>query len=107
MNVYSVQDLHEKRARGDEFLLIDVRTAEELAIASLDGAYHIPLDALPMRLEEVGSWKEKEVVCMCHHGMRSARAQQILAGGGFTNVYNLTGGIHAWSVQVDPAVPRY
>ena len=107
MNNYTVQELQEKRARGDAFLLIDVRTAEELAIASVDGACHLPLDELSMRVEEVASWKDKEVVCMCHHGMRSAHAQQILQNAGFEQVYNLTGGIHAWSVQIDPGVPRY
>jgi rhodanese-related sulfurtransferase len=44
---------------------------------------------------------------MCHHGMRSARALQILESAGFSRVRNLTGGIHAWSVQVDPSIPQY
>lgn len=107
MMAYTVDELREKQARGDEFLLVDVRTAEELAIASVDGARHLPLDEISMRAEEIADWKEKEVVCMCHHGMRSARAQQILLSAGFTQVRNLTGGIHAWSVHIDPSVPQY
>lgn len=107
MNHCSVQELKEKRDRGDDFVLIDVREADELAIASVQGACHIPLGEVPMRAPELTSWRDKEVICMCHHGMRSARAQQILENAGFTNVRNLTGGIHAWSVHVDPSVSQY
>lgn len=103
----TVQELQQKRDRGDEILLVDVRTAEELTIASVDGAHHLPLDQIAMRADEIAAWKNKEVICMCHHGMRSARAQNILQRAGFTNVLNLTGGIHAWSVSVDPSVPTY
>ena len=103
----SVEELQEKRARRDEFLLVDVRTAEELAIAAVEGAVHVPLDELSMRVDELADWKDKEVICMCHHGMRSAHAQQILRNAGFSNVRNLTGGIHAWSTTVDRSVPVY
>lgn len=107
MKTCTVQELKEKRTRGDEFILLDVREADELAIAAVEGACHIPLGALPMRTPELGDWKDKEVICMCHHGMRSARAQQILEHAGFSNVFNLTGGIHAWSVLVDSSVAQY
>jgi rhodanese-related sulfurtransferase len=107
LEVCSVEELQQKRLRGDEFLLVDVRTAEELAIASVSGACHLPLDEIAMRAEEIADWKDKEVICMCHHGMRSARAQGILQRAGFKQVRNLTGGIHAWSVSIDPKVPRY
>ena len=107
MDTCTVQELKEKRDRGDEFVLIDVREAEELALASVEGACHIPLGEISMRAPELGEWKNKEVICMCHHGMRSARAQQILESAGFTHVRNLTGGIHAWSVLVDPSVSQY
>ena len=102
MNTCTVSDLHRARSEKADLLLLDVRTAEELSIASIDGAVHIPLDALPMRLSELNNWQDKEVVCMCHHGMRSARAQQILLSSGFTNVRNLPGGIHAWALEIDP-----
>ncbi|MBL7647836.1 MAG: rhodanese-like domain-containing protein [Candidatus Hydrogenedentes bacterium] len=107
MNTCTVQELKEKRDRGDEFVLLDVREAEELTIAAIAGASHVPLGDLPMRAPELSAWKDREVICMCHHGMRSARAQQILQNAGFTNVRNLTGGIHAWSVLIDPAVAQY
>lgn len=107
MDTCTVQELKEKRDRGDDFVLIDVRESDELEIASLNGASHIPLGDIPMRAPELTMWKEKEVICMCHHGMRSARALQILESVGFSRVRNLTGGIHAWSVQVDPSIPQY
>lgn len=103
----TVDELNEKRQRGEDVLIVDVRTASELAIADLGGVCHIPLDEVAMRAEEIAAWKDKEVICMCHHGMRSARAQAILQHAGFTNVRNLTGGIHAWSTQIDPGVPQY
>ena len=107
MDTCTVSDLHRARTEGKDHLLLDVRTAEELTIASIDGAHHIPLDALPMRLGELNDWQNKEVVCMCHHGMRSARAQQILLSSGFANVRNLTGGIHAWATEIDPDMAQY
>jgi rhodanese-related sulfurtransferase len=50
---------------------------------------------------------EDEIVVYCHHGMRSARAQEFLKAQGYSNVLNLAGGIEAWSTQVDASVPRY
>lgn len=107
MHTCTVTELQQALASPSAPLVLDVRTAEELQIAHLDGVHHIPLDALPGRLSELADWKDKEIVCMCHHGMRSAHAQQILLSNGFSQVRNLTGGIHAWSVEVDPQVPQY
>jgi len=90
-----------------EFLLLDVRTTEELAIASLPDVTHLPLHELRDRAHELETWKHQQVICMCHHGGRSAMAQQYLLDLGFTDVWNLAGGIHAWSEAIDPAVPRY
>lgn len=103
----TVTELRNELNTSDAPLVLDVRTAEELQIAHLKGVHHIPLDALPGRLDELEAWKDKAIVCMCHHGMRSAHAQQILLSNGFMQVRNLTGGIHAWSVEVDPQVPQY
>ncbi len=107
MQSCTVTELHQELQSPDAPLLLDVRTAEELQIAHIDGAHHIVLDALPARLGELEDWKDKDIVCMCHHGMRSAHAQQILLSNGFTRVRNLTGGIHAWSVEIDPEVAQY
>lgn len=107
MNSCSVEELHEMRDRKESLLLLDVRTAEELSIASIDGATHLPLDEISVRLGELEEWRDRDVVCMCHHGMRSAYALQILESAGFTRVRNLTGGIDAWSLRVDPTIRQY
>jgi len=103
----SVQDLKDKQDAKVDFLLLDVRTEEELEIVSLPGAKHIPLHELDQRLDEIDAWREKEVICMCHHGGRSAMAQHILLKKGFTNVANLVGGIHAYAITIDPDLPTY
>jgi rhodanese-related sulfurtransferase len=90
--------------RGD-LVLLDVREPEELAVASIDGALHIPMGDVPGRLHELDP--EKEIVVFCHHGIRSASVVQFLAQRDFERVVNLAGGIDAWSRIVDPSVPRY
>ena len=95
------------RARGEPFLLLDVRQPEEWRRCRIEGARLVPLGELEARLAELSDWKERRVIAHCHHGGRSAKACEILAAAGFTDVSNLVGGIDAWSLTVDPAVPRY
>jgi rhodanese-related sulfurtransferase len=90
---------------GDEVVLLDVREHDELAVAGLDGALHIPMRDVPARLEELD--RAKPIVVMCHSGGRSRRVAEFLQGNGFPNVFNLKGGIDAWSMQIDSRVPRY
>ena len=98
------KELSERLGKGDKLQLVDVRTAEELAIASL-GAIHIPLSDLVMRYRELDP--DKETVLICHHGVRSAQATMLLAQLCFEKVHNLKVGIDRWSTEVDPNVPRY
>jgi len=86
-------------------VLLDVREPFEFEIARLPNARLIPLGELPARLNELDS--RVEIVTYCHHGIRSRRAMELLKGAGFAKVRNLRGGIDAWSVDVDPSVPRY
>ena len=89
---------------GTPFELVDVRTDEERALARIDGsrlldqAYH---DALLHRD------RDTPIVFQCHHGIRSQQAAEYFRREGFRNLYNLQGGIDAWSLLVDPTVPRY
>ncbi len=106
----SVEVFAQRRATGDADLqLIDVREPGELQLARVDGFVNLPLS-------EFGRWSdtihsqfdyEKETVVMCHHGVRSAQMCMWLAQQGFTTLKNLTGGIDAYAIQVDPSVPRY
>ena len=87
--------------------LLDVREPEEFEIASLPGARLVPLGQIPARVEQIADWKDEEIVVYCHHGIRSMHAINFLAQAGFTNLTNLSGGIDAWSREVDPKTPRY
>lgn len=86
-------------------VLLDVRQASEVSFAALPGAVHIPLNDLADRLDELDP--TQPLVVYCHHGVRSARALETLERAGFTRAKHLTGGIDAWSVQIDPDLPRY
>lgn len=87
--------------------LLDVREPEEFQIASLPGARLVPLGQIPARIEQIADWKNEEIVVYCHHGIRSMHAIDFLSHAGFTNLANLSGGIDAWSREVDPKTPRY
>ena len=98
-------DAWRKDAAREAPFVLDVREPWESERASLPGVTLIPMREIPARVAELPA--EREVVVMCHHGGRSANAAQWLARNGFARVYNLAGGIDAWSRTVDPAVPRY
>ena len=91
--------------RNPALIVLDVREPHEVAIARIEGARLIPLGELPGRLGELDG--RAEIVTYCHHGVRSLGALALLKGAGFTRVRSLQGGIDAWSVAVDPEVPRY
>ena len=103
----SAAELSARLGRGEELLLLDVREASERDKARIEGASWIPLAELPERLAELEPWRKGPVVVHCHRGGRSARACQLLSEAGFAKVENLAGGIEAWSLTVDPRVPRY
>ena len=92
---------------GREFLLLDVREPAEIEKAAIEGSLRIPLADLPARLAELEAWRERPVVVHCHRGGRSARGARLLQERGFRDVANLAGGVEAWSLTVDPSVPRY
>ena len=100
-------ELKEKLAAGEDFLLLDVRTPEEFGIVRLEPAKLVPLHDLAARLDDLAEWRGREVVCLCHHGIRSAQACAFLKSKGFTNVRNMTGGIDAYAVEANQALTRY
>src|SRR5437899_6080961 len=101
----SPHQLKRKIDAGEPFELIDVREPFEYEIARIDGAKLIPLGEISERLNELSG--ERPIVVHCHTGKRSAQAVRLLQQRGFANVYNLEGGIDAWSDQIDPNVPKY
>jgi monothiol glutaredoxin len=88
---------------GEDLKLIDVRTDKEIDTAHIEGSK--ALDEIAGELEDLP--RDTKLVFYCHHGMRSRSAAERFVQEGFTRVYNLEGGIDAWSQQVDPNVPRY
>jgi len=100
-------ELAARRSGGEAGLLLDVREPEEIAKASIEGAVAIPLGELAARLAELAGYREQSVVVHCHRGGRSETAVRLLENAGFSRVESLDGGIEAWSLTLDPAVPRY
>ena len=100
-----VFELKQRRDANAPITLIDVREPYELELAQIEGAKLIPLGEIEERSGEIE--RGRDIVVFCHAGVRSARAVQLLQRAGFTDIYNLEGGIDAWSEQIDPAVPRY
>lgn len=101
----SAEELAAILSGTDGPLLVDVREAEEWAIAHLPGALHIPQGDLGERLSELTG--ARELVIYCKSGRRSAAASRRLRDLGFTRVRSLKGGIDAWTEEVDPTLPRY
>ncbi|GAB4183651.1 MAG: rhodanese-like domain-containing protein [Roseiflexaceae bacterium] len=99
----SVNDLQAKIARGDSFVLLDVRTPEEFSgDGHVEGAMLIPVQQLGQRMNELP--KEQEIVCICRSGNRSTTACAQLAQAGFTKLKNVSGGMIAWSQAGYPIV---
>jgi rhodanese-related sulfurtransferase len=86
-------------------LLLDVREPWEVAHCAIEGSVSVPMGSVPSRVAEIDA--AREVVCICHHGMRSQQVAMFLASAGFERVFNLSGGVHAWAEQVDPRMPTY
>jgi rhodanese-related sulfurtransferase len=84
---------------------LDVRETWEREVCALPNSLHIPMGQIQVRAAELQN--ESEIVVICHHGIRSRQAAELLEQMGFTNLYSLAGGIDAWARDVEPAMPRY
>ena len=91
-------------ARPRPFLL-DVREPWEFDLCRLDDATLMPMNSIPARIHDLD--EEAEIVCICHHGARSMQVAAFLERNGFGKVSNLTGGMHAWALQVDASMAKY
>lgn len=86
-------------------LLIDVREDAEVATCRVGGSRHIPMRQIPENLATLP--RDRQILVLCHHGGRSMRVTQFLRANGFGQASNVAGGIDAWAVHLDPALPRY
>ena len=104
MKEVTVQELKEKQDKGEDFQLIDVREDFEYEMSNLGGTL-IPLGGVLIESGKID--KARPVVVMCRSGKRSAAAIMQLEQQGFTNLYNLRGGILAWADEIDPTLNVY
>lgn len=91
---------------GEVFTLVDIREPRERDFAKLDDDEWIPMGDLPQKVNELGEL-ESPIILYCHHGQRSYQAAQFLLEQDLSEIYSLAGGIHQWSVEIDPEIPRY
>ena len=91
--------------RGRGVLLVDVREPWEFELCRIEGAKLIPMGSIPANLQALDS--DDEIICYCHHGMRSMDVAVWLRGQGVQRARSLAGGIDRWSTEIDPNVPRY
>lgn len=108
MEALSAPEAAERLGTEPAACLLDVREPWELEIARVDGSIDIPMDDIPNQLDSLRDQLDgRELIVMCHGGVRSAVITRFLTQNGFDRVFNLTGGIQAWSMQVDSNVPTY
>ncbi|WP_317204689.1 rhodanese-like domain-containing protein [Janthinobacterium sp.] len=86
-------------------VLLDVRENWEFETCHIEGSILMPMNTIPGRIDDLD--EDAAIVCVCHHGARSMQVAAFLERNGFAHITNLTGGIHAWVVQVDGAMPKY
>lgn len=95
INEIDSESLHERLTRGDDLLLVDIRTPAEVAQGSIPGALALPMHLIPLRLTELP--KDKDLVLYCRSGARSYHACAYLLQQGLSQALNLRGGIIAWA----------
>lgn len=92
---------------GADFLLIDIREPEELAVASIGGAVHIPMGDIPAKINELDVDEGTTIAVICHTGRRSLQVTLYMQQQGLAGTRSVAGGIDWWSLRADPGVPRY
>ena len=106
MQSITATELKARLDNGEDVQIVDVREANEVAIGRIPNSIHIPLAQVLERMSEIDP--SRDTVVHCKMGGRSARAIEALQRSGYTgSLSNLTGGIIAWSNEVDPSVPKY
>jgi rhodanese-related sulfurtransferase len=86
-------------------IMLDVREPWEHETCLIPGSARMPMNAVPMRFQELEP--DAVIVCVCHHGGRSMQVAHFLERNGFNQIINLTGGVHAWALQIDTTMPTY
>lgn len=102
-------DVKEVKRLLDEgaIALIDCRESDEWATARIEGAVLLPMSQWQAEVAKLPELAQRPIVVHCHHGGRSLRVTRWLRENGYPDARNMTGGIQAWSTEVDPTVPQY
>jgi len=100
-----VDELARMRADGTAHVLLDVREPDEVAICALSDSVEIPMQRVPNHLGELP--RDRPLIVLCHHGMRSSMVTDFLRQNGFDNARNLAGGIDEWARRFAPEMRRY
>ncbi len=104
----SVQEVDQQRKSGEaSFILLDCREPDEHQIAAISGSMLLPMSGWNEFEKYRPMLEGKHVIVHCHHGMRSLRVANWLRSNGFPDAQSMVGGIDAWSLEIDSAVPRY
>jgi rhodanese-related sulfurtransferase len=98
-------EVKQRLDKGEKLMLIDVREPHEHAICNIAGAVLIPMGTIPANLQKLDV--DEDVICFCHHGMRSLDVANWLRSRGVGTAKSMAGGIDRWSIEIDPKVPRY
>lgn len=88
-------------------VVVDIRTPEELEKARVPGSEWLPMGDLLARIDELDLGPGEPFAVLCHHGVRSLKMTLALHAVGHAGARSVAGGIEAWSLEVDPSVPRY
>jgi rhodanese-related sulfurtransferase len=99
------REVKQRLDKGEKLYLVDVREPQEYAICHIEGSVLIPMGTVPANLQKLDT--DEDVICFCHHGMRSMDVANWLRAQGVKSAKSMAGGIDRWSVEIDPKVPRY
>jgi len=106
MQQMTVRDLKTRLDQtGTKPVILDVREDWETKLCALPGSTLIPMGQVPARSAELDP--EREIVVVCHHGIRSLHVAKFLANQGFKRLYNLQGGVDAWAREIEPTMHKY
>ena len=101
------KELKERLDKGEDLIILDIREPQELSICKLKNTRHIPMGELAQRLNELEDYKNRDIVVYCRSGGRSGQCVHYMRQHGFNGALDLSGGILAWSDDVDPSVQKY
>jgi len=108
MQTISVEQLKARLDAGESIHLLDVREPNEFALARIEGSDLIPMRQVPAELQTLEARAdEAPLIVFCHHGVRSLNVVNWLRQQGVESCQSMAGGIDAWSLGIDPSVPRY